>query len=98
MKEISRAQIEKKIKKEYKEARDFVNQDAFSRRYKMMIDLEDGEIWSDTFLTENDWNVYHSDYISDIEARYYGSVKEKEQAYIEEAIDMLKEVGWTIIE
>ena len=66
----------------------------------MMIDLEDGEIWSDVFLDEWTRKIYHS---SSVQHLSYGGIPfstaaEKEQGYIDDAIQQLQEAGWTIME
>lgn len=96
MKEIARSTIRKTIKQEYAEARKWCHQD-FGRHYKMMIDTMDGRIWSDVFLSENDWKIYHSDTISKLDY-VPGYVNETEEGYIEDAISKLITAGWTIIE
>lgn len=95
-KEISKAKIVESIKQEYAEARKWCHQD-FGRHYKMMIDTMDGRIWSDVFLSENDWKIYHSDTISKLDY-VPGYVNETEEGYIEDAISKLITAGWTIIE
>ncbi|POP33371.1 hypothetical protein C3B58_07670 [Lactonifactor longoviformis] len=96
MKKIERREIEKQVKKEYAAARDWCSYDHF-RYYKMMIDTSDGDIWSDVFLSENEWKVYHSETIMSLENYYYGTIKEKEAEYIEDAIRKLKSAGWEIV-
>ena len=96
MKEIARSTITETIKQEYAVARKWCYQD-FGRHYKMMIDTMDGRIWSDVFLSENDWKIYHSDTISKLDY-VPGYVNETEEGYIEDAISKLITAGWTIIE
>lgn len=96
MKKIQSREIEKQVKKEYAAARDWCSYDHF-RYYKMTIDTSDGDIWSDVFLSENEWKVYHSKTIMSLDIYYYGTVKERESAYIEDAIDKLKQAGWEIV-
>ncbi len=62
----------------------------------MRIDVSDGSIWSDCFF-ENDWAVYHSDSIHRLEG-IGRNVKEREEAYIEDAIHQLEKAGWEIVE
>lgn len=97
MKKISKKTIEKQVRKEYAAARDWCSYDHF-RYYKMMIDTSDGEIWSDVFLSTNEWKVYHSETIMSLEDYYCGTVEEREAEYIEDAIDKLKQAGWEIEE
>lgn len=92
MKKIQRREIEKQVKEEYAAARDWCSYDHF-RSYKMMIDTSDGDIWSDVFLSENEWKVYHSETIMSLDDYYYGTVKQRELAYIEDAINKLKQAG-----
>lgn len=96
MRKISRKEIVSQVRKEYKIARQWCRQD-FGRYYKMMIDIDDGEIWSDVFLTTNDWKEYHSDSIVTLDTES-GYVHEMEDAYIEDAIRNLRAAGWDITE
>lgn len=95
-KEISKAQIVETIKQAYKEGRDWCRQD-FGRYYRMMIDTKDGSIWSDVFLSENNWKIYHSDTIMKLDY-VPGYVSETETGYINDAIAKLSADGWKIIE
>lgn len=94
MGKIKRIAIEKQIKEEYKEARRWCNLDS-GHYYQMMIDTEDGEIWSDCFISTNDWKQYHSDTITSLDAMP-GYVKEVETEYIEDAVNKLQAAGWEI--
>lgn len=96
MKTISKKTITKTVKKEYKEAREWCHGD-WGRYYQLMIDTDDGDIWADVFLSENSWSVYHSCTIFPLEGTGR-TVKEREDAYITDAIRALKEAGWTITE
>lgn len=96
MKKIEKSQIEKQVRKEYKEARQWCKQD-YGRYYKMMIDIDDGQIWSDTFLTTNDWNEYHSESITSLET-VPGYAQEIELGYVEDAVRKLQAAGWEIEE
>lgn len=89
MKKIEKAKIEKTIKKEHKIACDWVEADR-RRYYKMMIDTEDGEIWSDCFVDKNDNKRYKSE---TIESLCYDS----ETGYVGSAIQILESAGWEII-
>lgn len=97
MKTISRYEIETNVKREFQSACEWCDGD-FGRTYAMMIDLDDGEIWSDIFLNIWDRKIYHSD---DVVHLSYGEIPfataaEKEQGYIDNAIQQLQEAGWTI--
>lgn len=94
MKKISKKSIMKTVKKEYKEARDFCRGGHF-RYYKMMIDVDDGAIWSDVFLDENNWKEYHSESIRQLE-NTLGYVHETEKGYVDDAVCLLREAGWMI--
>lgn len=96
MKKISKKTIIKTVKKEYKEAREWCRRD-WRRYYKMMIDTDDGDIWVDVFLSENSWSEYRSCTIFPLDGTGR-TVKEKEDAYIADAIRTLEEAGWTITE
>lgn len=96
MKKIRREEIEKQVKKEFKAARRWCDQDS-RRYYKMMIDTDDAEIWSDIFLSDNDWKEYHKESITKLDA-FPGYVREMEISYTEDAIQKLKEAGWKIEE
>lgn len=95
MKTIKRKKIEDAIKKEYALAREFCSHD-FGRYYKMMINTDDGDIWSDVFLSENEWKVYRDDSVLSLSGNGW-TVKEIESAYIKDAIGLLTETGWVII-
>ena len=95
MKTIKRKKIEDVIKKEYALAHKFCSHD-FGRCYKIMIDTDDGDIWSDVFLSENEWKVYHDDSVLSLSGNGR-TVKEIESAYIMDAIGLLTETGWVII-
>ena len=95
MKTIKKKTIERMVRKEYESAREFCSHD-FGRYYKMMIDTNDGDIWSDVFLSENDWKVYHDNSVYSLDRGEGWTVKEKEAAYITDAIRILAEAGWII--
>ena len=38
---------------------------------RVMYNLEDGEVWTDVFVSSNEWNAYHNDKIIQI---YSGNV------------------------
>lgn len=64
-----------------------------------MIDTEDAKIWSDVFLSCNEWNEYHSKTISALSGSgWLATVSEKEESYLSDAIAKLKEAGWDIID
>jgi len=94
MKIISKKSIVKVIRKEYKEARVFCR-NGYNRYYKMMIDIDDGAIWSDVFLDENNWKVYHSESICQLE-NTPGYVHETENGYVDDAVRLLRKAGWMI--
>lgn len=94
MKKISKKEIVRQVKKEYKIARQWCEHD-FGRYYKMMLDTDDGEIWSDIFLSENEWKEYQKKSIMELDA-FPGYVHEMESAYTENAIQKLKTAGWKI--
>lgn len=94
MKVIARGKIERTVKKEYKAARDFVG-NHYGRYSKMMIDVSSGKIWSDVFLNEGDYKIYHSDSIMGLQY-LPGLVSDTENAYIDDAIRKLREAGWEI--
>lgn len=96
MKHISKSNISQVVKMEYAEAREWCRQ-GFSRYYRMMIDTTDGRIWSDQFISENDWKVYHADGIHQLEY-VPGYVSETEAGYINDAVRLLKADGWDIKE
>ena len=94
MKEISKKEIEKAIKEEYRMARKFVS-GHYGRYYTMMLDLESGEIWSDVFLDEGSFKVYHDENI--VSLQYYpGYIYETEAGYVEDAVKKLEEAGWVL--
>lgn len=96
MKAIIKVELYKTIKQEFKMGRDFCR--GYRGRYfKMMIDVDDGTVWSDVFVSENDWREYRSDTILRLET-VYDTVPNMEQAYLNDAIQKLKRAGWTIIE
>lgn len=92
MKEISKNIIEKAVREEYAEAKNWCRQD-YGRCYQMMLDTYDGDIWSDLFLTENDYKIYHSYSILRLDTEYGCG---NEASYIADAIRKLKAAGWTI--
>lgn len=95
MKKISKNIITRKVKKEYKAAREWCRV-GWDRYYKMKIDTDDADIWADVFLSENSWSTYHSCTIFSLDWGTGRTVKEKEDAYIADAIRTLEEAGWTI--
>ena len=58
------------IKKKYAEAKDWCRQD-FGRCYQIMIDTEDGDIWLDVFVSENNWKIYKSQTIQNLHAEQF---------------------------
>ena len=89
MKEISRKALEKTLRKEYQEAGRFcsMNPGAVAA---IMIDTDDAEIWSDVFISCNNWKEYHSPTIHKLRTVYSA------EEYLDEAIDLLKDNGWEI--
>ena len=62
-----------------------------------MIDTNDGEIWSDVFLSVNNWKEYRSDSVKYLECETSSSiVKDMEAAYVKDAVSCLKKAGWTV--
>lgn len=94
MKKMSMGEITKKVKEEYKAGRQWC-ESGFGRYYKMMIDTSDGRIWCDCFLSENDWNKYHSETITPLNYTP-GYVSDTESGYISDAIHLLDKAGWII--
>lgn len=93
---IDRKIIERKVKKAFKEGRDWCRHD-FGRYFKIMIDVDDAEIWSDVFLSVNSWKEYHSDTVKYLQCDTPSSlVKDMEKTYIENAITQLEHAGWTV--
>ena len=95
MKTIERRKIEKAVKKEYREGRKWCR-GGFSRHFRLMLDTEDGEIWSDVFLNEGDWKKYHSGTIIRLSRNDGDTVPEREAEYVADAIRLLEAAGWTI--
>mgnify|MGYP001851874927 FL=1 len=100
---IKKKELAKQIRKEYKEAREWLRRD-WRHTYRMMIDADDGEIWADCFLDVNSWKVYRSKsirilYHPDVDPDYFPTtVKETEEWYLEAAIRILTEAGHEIEE
>ena len=95
---ISRKNIARQVRKEYKEAREWsgLRKD---HCYTMMIDVSDGSIWSDC-LDRNRWKEYESDTVARLNlygAESYEPVERVEELYIELAVAKLKEAGHEII-
>lgn len=95
MKTIKRKEIEKVIKKEYRDARLWCRSDD-RRYYRLMIDVADGEIWCDAFLSCESWKVYHSETIQRLSWDEGTTVAEREAEYAADAIRLLEAAGWTI--
>lgn len=95
MKEIKRWEIEKSVKEELKEALKWCDGD-YDRYYKLMMDVSNGSIWADTFLSQNDWKIYHSDSIQSLNCNPFSSELEREHDYIDDAIRILRASGWII--
>lgn len=95
MNEIKKGTIERTIKKELAEALQWCD-GGYDRYYRLMIDVSDGSIWADTFLSQNDWKVYHSDSIRPLNCNPYTTTSEREYDYIDDAIRILHASGWTI--
>lgn len=95
---ISRKDLARQVRKEYKEGCEWSD----LRRdhcYTMMIDVSDGSIWADC-LDRNRWKEYESDTVVRLnlyEAESYEPVERVEELYIELAIAKLKEAGHEII-
>lgn len=101
-KTISRVEIVKIVKNEYQQAKDFCSHD-FGRYYRMMIDLDDGSIWSDVFLDHNQWKNYHSSSICQLERSELSLAEIKLKrfpvivnAYVNHAVELLSDAGWKI--
>lgn len=62
--------INYKIKKEIKIMENAINEfNNWQGKAKIMIDLEDFEIWTDVFDNDNSWKEYHSPYVKMIVAK-----------------------------
>lgn len=92
--EIKRSVIEQRVKRAYKEGRQWKRLD-WSYTYCIMIDTDDADIWCDNFTSCGDFKVYHSDTIHKIESDGL-TVADAEKNMVNEAVGMLKEAGWEI--
>lgn len=93
---ISRSELKKKIHDELAEGIKW-SEFKYEHRFFMMLDTSDADIWTDCFISENEWKVYHSDTI--VRLTYSGiSTEEQEKFYLVQAIQLLKEAGWEISE
>lgn len=90
MKQIKKSDIEKKIRSEYREGKKWI-QCGRGRYFVMMIDLDDGEIWSDC-MEESNWKCYHSDSIHMMDVEYSA------YDYVKAAIQMLLRSGWEVVD
>ena len=91
---ISRSELMKKIRKEFEEGRKWSDM-KHGYCFQMMLDTSDADIWTDCFIDVNTWKRYHSKTI--IKLSYYGvTVKEQEEYYLSQAVQLLKEAGWEI--
>lgn len=100
MKEISKKKLSTKIRKAYKEGRDWCSYGHF-RTYTIMIDSDDADIWTDCFLDCNSWTEYYSSTIASLSVPWIydcETVKEREEEYLKEAIRILTKAGWTVTE
>ena len=93
MKSITRKEIEKSVKRAYKDVAEAVRRCRGSY-YQLMMDVSDAKIWGDFFVSENSWSVYHD---SDIVYLSYNLNGDILSGYIEDAIQKLQEAGWEII-
>lgn len=97
-KKIKRTELEKAIRKAYKEGRKW-NRLGNRFCYCIMIDTNDADIWCDCFLNENEWKRYHSSTISVLRWRDYCdgyTTADVERAYLTDAIRTLADAGWII--
>lgn len=62
----------------------------------MMLDISDGDIWSDVFLNEGDRKEYHSETIIRLSHNDGDTVPEREAEYVADAIRLLEAAGWEI--
>lgn len=97
MKKISKEDICRKVHEEYELAKKFVS-GHYGRYYKMMIDVADGEIWSDVFLDEGQYKIYHSDSVRSLHHQYVYDYEDREieNGYVDDAVRQLREAGWII--
>ena len=95
-KKINREKLMNQIREEWKSARKFSHLDQ-RFTYTMMIDLDTGEIWSDTFPACNSFIRYNSNAIQHlIPIRGWRTVSEGEECYLDAAVEMLTEAGWEV--
>ncbi|MBU9724505.1 hypothetical protein [Diplocloster modestus] len=87
MKKTSIKKLSRKIEREYAVAIRFCKLDT-GAYYTMMIDTDDADVWSDTFISSNDWREYRSPTIYKLETAYSA------EEYLDEAIELLQEAGW----
>lgn len=96
-KKISKKDLLDQIREEWRLARKFVSLDHRRYTYAMMLDTDDGEIWSDTFTDCNSFKRYRSSSIQRIiPIRGWRTVPEGEEAYLDAAIEMLTDAGWEV--
>lgn len=96
MKTIKLKELLRVIRKEYKEARRWAQLD-FGHYYKLMINTSDAEVWADCFLDKNSWKEYKSTDVKCLGPMDGGgTVSEIEQKFLNIAVELLEEAGWTI--
>lgn len=58
-KKISYSVLAEKLKSEFDSGLSFIKLDCF-RYFNLMIDVSDGSVWSDCYISENDFKRYRS--------------------------------------
>lgn len=86
--------IENLIRKALEEGTDWVMWDT-GREYAVMIDTEDADIWTDTFIDCNASKNYHSDTIHKLIGNGY-HCEDPVSGLTEEAVKLLEEAGWEV--
>ena len=97
MNKVERKTIVKTINREYIEARQWCRI-GYLHTFCLMIDVSDARIWTDLFLDENSYKIYHSETIHHLSpGTHYQTVEERIENMVKEAIQLLEESGWCII-
>lgn len=97
---IKCGEIKEKVESAYKDGRDWV--DAVSGgTYRIMMNIDDADIWCDQFINEGDYKLYQDDSIVPIICASVPNIMTVEEiaaAYVTAAIQILKGEGWEIEE
>lgn len=97
MKKINMEELERAINREYKSLNKWLSISP-SHGGRIMLDVDDCNVWSTEYLDSGSYTVYASDSIKCVvpSPRHLLTASEDRQAHLEEAVKLLTDAGWIL--